>query len=178
MTRCFSKSYPEIHNLDLHIYLDDASSTDSSNHSVWSRWMIRETARRTIFLANIVNFFSNRNPISGRQSPYYEPIDDEVVLNMPLPCSDALWSARTEDEWTGLVMQLHEPGPSAGHSLSEFNTPLPESLSLNSSQDSIKSLLSKLTREYLQMNLCKSVGFSNSDELRSFIILCALEQFG
>ena len=139
--------------------------------------MVTETVRRTIFLANIVNFFSNRDLGSGKQSPYYEPLDDEFVMNMPLPCSHALWSARTEDEWTRLKMQLPEPSPAASDPSFDFNPLLPESLSLGSSQNSIKFFLSKVSKDYLRMNWCKSIGFGDSDELRYFIILCALEQF-
>ncbi len=138
--------------------------------------MITETARRTIFLVHIVNFFCNRHLESRKQSPYYEPLDDDLIMNMPLPCSHSLWSARTEDEWTILMKQQHEASALAADPIFDFNPPPPKSPSLGSSQPTIKSILFKVTRDYLRISLCKNVGFGNSDELRNFFILCVLEQ--
>ena len=176
MTQSFSKSYPELHDPNLDVYFDRTSGTNDPTQSPWNRWMITETARRTIFLANIINFLSNRNFKSAEQSSYYEPLDDEFVMSMPLPCTDALWRARTENDWTKLAM--HEPSPAASDPLSDFNPLLLESLNSGFSQISIKSLFSKVTKDYLRTNLQKTIGFGDSDELRCFIILCALEQFG
>ncbi|MCJ1382733.1 hypothetical protein MMC17_005846 [Xylographa soralifera] len=176
MTQSFSKSYPELHIPNLDVFFDHASGTTDATQSPWNRWMITETARRTIFLANITNFLSNRNFKSAEQSSYYEPLDDELVMNMPLPCSHALWTARTEKYWTKLAM--HEPLPAVSDPLSEFNPLMFESLNPSFSQISIKSLFSKVTKDYLRTSLHKTIGFGDSDELRYFIILCAIEQFG
>jgi hypothetical protein len=41
----------------------------------------------------------------------------------------------------------------------------------------LKTVFSKFTKEYLQVEIGTSVGFGDSDELRRLIILCASEQF-
>ena len=176
MTQCFSKQYPEILNPELRVFLDNGAVMISPGKSPWNKWMITETARRTIFLAYSVNFLCNRDFVSGKQSPYYEPLDDDLIMNMPLPCSHTLWSARTEDEWTRLMMQRHEPSALASDPMYGLKPPLPESSGPNSSQPTVKSLLSKVTKDYLRKNSCESVGFADSDELRHFFILCVLEQ--
>ena len=176
MAQCFSKSYPEIRNPDQRVFLDSRAGMKSPGKSPWHKWMITETARRTIFLAHIVNFFCNRDLESGKQSPYYEPLDDDLIMNMPLPCSHTLWTIRTEDEWTRCMKQQHEPSALASDSILGFNAPMPESPSLESLQPTIKSILSKVTKDYLRKNSCKGVGFGDSEELRRLLIVCVLEQ--
>ena len=176
MAQCFSRSYPEIRNPDQRVFFDSRAGMNSPGESPWHKWMITETARRTIFLAHIVNFFCNRDLESGKQSPYYEPLDDDLIMNMPLPCSHTLWSTRTEDEWTRLIKQQHEPSALASDSMFGFNPALPESPSLESLQPTIKSILSKVTKDYLRMNSCNGVGFGDSEELRRLLIVCVLEQ--
>ena len=175
MTQCFAKSYPEIHNTDPRVFFNSAATMTSPGKSPWNKWMITETARRTIFLAHIVNFFCHRDLESAQQSPYYEPLDDDLIMNMPLPCSHTLWNARTEDEWTRLMMQQNEPSILARDSIFGFHPPPPESPSARISQPTVKSVLSKVTKDYLRMNASQSVGFGDSDELRRFFILCVLE---
>ena len=171
MTQCFSKSYLETHDTTLMPPVHPNTS--------WNQWAVTETARRTIFLANITNFFSNRNHKSGQQSPYYEPLNDELILNLPLPCSHALWSARTEEEWR----KLAHLDASSGGVFGVFATS-PGSEVLDGDRYlhdpphmTLKLLLSKFTKDYLREALKAQAGFGDSNELRSFIILCALEQF-
>ncbi|KAF4214208.1 hypothetical protein CNMCM8980_006893 [Aspergillus fumigatiaffinis] len=175
MTQCFSRSYLESHDTAL-LPAADANSTNS-----WVKWAVAETARRTIFLANIVNFFSNRDLDSGRQSPYYEPLNDELVMKMPLPCDQGLWSARTEDEWRkatpaspgslGITDAFSTFGVAAG------DIPVGEQLPNGQYQPSLEVLFSKFSKGDLRANCATNAGFADSNELRSFIILCALEQF-
>ena len=139
--------------------------------------MVVETSRRTIFLCNIVNFFSNREHETGLQSPYYEPLDDELILNMPLPCSHVLWTARTEDGWRQAVMQSEVPSPAATKGINNLKPLGFDSGSFTSPQISLKYLLTNYTPDYLIAYFGRSFGFRNSDELRRLIILCALEQF-
>ncbi|EAW09028.1 Zn(II)2Cys6 transcription factor domain-containing protein [Aspergillus clavatus NRRL 1] len=187
MTQCFSRSYLESHDAALLPITDGSGS--------WVKWAVTETARRTIFLANIVNFLSNRDLESGRQSPYYEPLNDELIMNMPLPCNQALWSARTEDEWRKATQTAKPTSPTisagaadpfaafgtasvvAGNSSAAPHIPVGEQLLNHHVQPSLKLLFSKFAKDYLRANFAKSAGFAESDELRSFIILCALEQF-
>jgi hypothetical protein len=171
MTESYSRSYPELRNPDINVFSDPKSSPCSAATSTWARWRITETARRTIFFANILNFYSNRDHSTGKQMPYYEPLNDELILNMPLPCSQATWLARDEEDWR-LAMKSHPS--SASHLSSSFNSPGCETLS---SEIFLKTIFSKSTKEYLQVEFGKSVGFGDSDELRGLIVLCASEQF-
>ncbi|KAA8652884.1 Zn(II)2Cys6 transcription factor domain-containing protein [Aspergillus tanneri] len=185
MTQCFSRSY-----LDAH---DAALLPSADLNGSWVKWAVTETARRTIFLANIVNFFSNRDLESESQSHYYEPLNDELIMNMPLPCNQALWNARTEDEWLRATQMVQPASPKsfadAPDALSPFGAaagggaaacphiPVGEQVSNQHHQPSLKLLFSKFAKDYLRANFATNAGFSDSDKLRSFIILCALEQF-
>ncbi|KAL5364060.1 hypothetical protein BJX96DRAFT_128623 [Aspergillus floccosus] len=172
MTQCFSRSYLESHNAAL---LPD-TNTDTDTTGSWVRWAVTETARRTIFLANIVNFFSNRDLESGRQSPYYEPLNDELILKMPLPCNQALWGARTEDGWRQATQMAQQTSPRDFPGTPDaFSTS--EQLPNHHQPSSLQSLFSEFSKDYLRANLTTNAGFADSNELRSFIILCALEQF-
>ncbi|EAW17359.1 Zn(II)2Cys6 transcription factor domain-containing protein [Aspergillus fischeri NRRL 181] len=176
MTQCFSRSYLESHDTALLPF----TNSDSTANSSWVKWAVAETARRTIFLANIVNFFSNRDLDSRRQSPYYEPLNDELIMKMPLPCDQALWSARTEDEWRKAT--LASPGsPGTTDAFSTLgpvgDIPGRGQLPNGQYQPSLEVLFSKFATDDLRANCVTNAGFADSDELRSFIILCALEQF-
>lgn len=170
MTQCYAKSYPEIRNPDIKVFSDPNSAPTSTVSSPWARWRITETARRTIFFANIVNFYINHNNTTGQQLPYYEPLDDELILNMPLPCSHATWVARDEPEW--MIAMQTQPSPLVLHFASELSPGrdiLPEV--------TLKTILSKYTKDYILREFGRNIGFGDSDKLRSLIILCASEQF-
>lgn len=171
MTESYSQRYSEIRNPDISVFADPHSSPCSAATSTWARWRITETARRTVFFANMINFYSNRDHITGKQLPYYEPLNEELIINMPLPCSQAAWLARDEETWR-LAMERH--APTANHLLSGFNSPGCDALS---SEISLKTTFSKFTKDYLQVQIGTNVGFSDSDELRRLIVLCASEQF-
>ncbi|RFU28349.1 hypothetical protein B7463_g8004, partial [Scytalidium lignicola] len=166
------KSYPEICNPDINVFSNSKSILGSSATSTWARWTKTETARRMIFLANMLNFYSNRNHSTGNQLPYYVPLDDELILNMPLPCSQAAWLARNEDDWRSAMQ--NPPSSPASHYSSGFNSHEDKTLS---SETSLKTIFSKFARDDIEIKCGKSVGFNDSDELRRLIVLCASEQF-
>lgn len=63
----------------------------------WRQWSFTETLRRTIFLAHAINVLSAR---LEKQDPFfYEALDSDLVLDMPLPAPAALWEAATEGHW-------------------------------------------------------------------------------
>ncbi|KAF1946382.1 hypothetical protein EJ02DRAFT_450483, partial [Clathrospora elynae] len=127
MTQCYARSYSAIRNPDVEVFSDPNSAPTSAVASSWNRWMITETARRTVFFANIVNFYTNHNHNTGQQLAYYESLDDDLVLNMPLPCSEAAWTARDESSW--IVSIRTDPSLLALHLASEMSPssrPLPE----------------------------------------------------
>ncbi|KAH1755037.1 hypothetical protein KXV22_003763 [Aspergillus fumigatus] len=177
MTQCFSRSHLELHDTALLPFPNGHSTANSS----WVTCAVAETVRRTIFLANIVHFFSHRDLHSRRQSPYYEPLNDELILKMPLPCDQALWSARTEDEWRkatpaspgspGITDALSTLGP-VGDLTGRGQLPNGQY-----QQPSLEMLFSKFAIDDLRATCVTNAGFADSDELRSLIILCALEQF-
>jgi hypothetical protein len=117
----------------------------------------------------MLNYYSNRDHNTGKQLPYYEPLNEDLILNMPLPCSHAVWVARDEEEWNiTMKNQTASAINTAG-----FNSPSCEALS----SGILKNILSKFNKEYLQAEIGNSVGFGDSDELRRLIILCSCEQF-
>ncbi|KAJ5083045.1 hypothetical protein N7532_012088 [Penicillium argentinense] len=136
----------------------------------FEHWAVAETTRRTIFLANIIHYLSNHHPESGLPSLYYEPLNDEFILNMPLPCSHALWAARTEQEWK-VTMEYCD------NNSSSLVEDFPSVFYLNPGCLTLKILMVNYSKVYLETFLMRNIGFGGSDELRSFIILCALRQF-
>lgn len=136
----------------------------------FQQWATTETARRTIFLANIVHFLGNHDPETGEPSPYYEPLDDELILNMPLPSAHTMWAARTEQEWRLAMKDLETASSSDDEYPSSEVHPAQKGLTLG-------YYLSEYSHETLHNCLKYHCGLGSTDELRSFIVLCALKQF-
>ncbi|RSM09507.1 hypothetical protein CEP52_004099 [Fusarium oligoseptatum] len=88
-------------------HLHKQSST-ISEQTWWESWALGETIRRTILLVNSINCLSCR---VGRQDPYlYEPLDDNLVSNLPLPAPTALWRAKSATEWETQKLLMADPG--------------------------------------------------------------------
>ncbi|KAL4863816.1 hypothetical protein BDV12DRAFT_177030, partial [Aspergillus spectabilis] len=82
-----------------------SNSTDENESTNWRKWIMNETIRRTVFLANIINTLSCR---TQKQNPYYyEPLDDSAVLNMILPAPSAMWKASSSEEWLAAKANLN-----------------------------------------------------------------------
>ncbi|RSL55911.1 hypothetical protein CEP54_009126 [Fusarium duplospermum] len=78
-----------------------------SEQNLWEPWALGETIRRTILLVNTINCLSCR---VGRQDPYlYEPLDDNLVSNLPLPAPTALWRAKSVTEWETRKFLMADP---------------------------------------------------------------------
>lgn len=167
MTRRFCQSHPEATDPSAEMNRDSLIRYASAP-SAWMTWLVAETARRTVFLAHIVNYFATKDPKTGEVSPYYEPLNDEMICNMPLPCSSAAWKARTEQEWLNVLRKENKLMATDGQSilLSE----------LFRNEPTISSLLSKFTKEHLRLQFSRNIGLDDSDSLRNLIIHCALEQ--
>lgn len=83
----------------------DEADTDESS---WRKWIIHESIRRTAFLVNIINNLSCR---TQKQNPYfYETLDADLVLNMPLPAPDVMWKATSPEEWIAAKNSLGPVG--------------------------------------------------------------------
>ncbi|KAL4744412.1 hypothetical protein BDW72DRAFT_199613 [Aspergillus terricola var. indicus] len=58
---------------------------------------VAESLRRNIFFANIINIVGAR---AGKfNSTYFEPLDDKVVLSLPLPAPGCMWRSCSLREW-------------------------------------------------------------------------------
>lgn len=169
MTEVYANPYSQIRNQDVSVFTDPNSSPCIAATSQWARWRITETARRTIFFANMLNFYNNRDLHTGKQLPYYEPLNEDLILNMPLPCSHAAWVARDEEEWSVAIKNQKDSAISTLDSRSHACERL--------SSETLKNVRSKFNKEYLQTEIGTSFGFGDSNELRRLIILCSCEQF-
>lgn len=158
MAESYSQSNPEIRNPDVNVFSDPNSNPCPKVTSAWARWKTTETARRIIFFANMVNFCSNYDHTTGNQLQYYEPLNDDLILNMPLPCNQAAWLADDEDTWKAA---MKTPSSSANYFV----------------ETTLKTILTSNNKEQLQAEIGTNVGFGDSDELRRLIILCGSEQF-
>ncbi|KAL2812983.1 hypothetical protein BJX63DRAFT_432272 [Aspergillus granulosus] len=79
----------------------DNEENESAN---WRKWIVNETIRRTVFLANTINTLSYR---TQKQNPYYyEALDDDAVLKMLLPAPMSVWKASSEEEWLAAKANL------------------------------------------------------------------------
>jgi hypothetical protein len=171
MTRTYIVPYLQIRSPDLNAFSERKSTPCSPTTTTWGRWRTTETTRRTVFIVNMVNFLTHFDPKTRKTSPYYEPLSDDLILNMPLPCSQAAWLAY-EAESCILAMKNHQPwmnytSRDADHSTTEAL----------SRETSLSAILSEYSKERIQAAIGPQVGLGNSDDLRRLIILCATEQF-
>lgn len=122
----------------------------------------------------MLNYYSNRDHNTGKQLPYYESLNEDLILNMPLPCSHAVWVARDGEEWN--IAVKNQIASSAIINAAGFDSPGYCDEEAFSSE-TLKNILSKFNKEYLREEIGTSVGFGDSGELRRLIILCSYEQF-
>jgi len=167
MTRRFCLSHPEAINPSAQMNRD-ALVRYTTAPSAWMTWLVGETARRTVFFANIANYFASKSAVTGELSPYYEPLDDELIWNMPLPCSSAIWNARTEHEWLQLI-RAQDPG------ISSEDQPMLLSMVFNR-EPTLKSLMTNFTKDYLLTQYSGGYGLEDSESLCNLIVRYALEQ--
>ncbi|KAG9653402.1 hypothetical protein KCU95_g13440, partial [Aureobasidium melanogenum] len=167
MTRRFCQSHPEATNPTAALS-NDTLTRYGTVSSAWMTWLVGETARRTVFLAHIVNYFSSRDLKTGEASPYYESLDDEMIWNMPLPCSSAAWEARTEQEWLNVLRSQNQ--------MAGFDDQAVSLSEVFAFEPTIKSLLTKSTKEQLRLQYAGNIGLENSDSFRNLVVHCALEK--
>ena len=63
----------------------------------WPQWIFVESLRRTIFLVNIINVLAAR--VRKLHEDYYEPLNDEFVLDMRMPAPEPVWKACNAEQW-------------------------------------------------------------------------------
>jgi len=90
-------------------------NTDYSE-SVWAKWTSMETFRRTFFLIHIINVVACR---TEKQNPYfYEELDDDLVMNLPLPAPEKVWRASSAAEWKSALEEELQGGWQANRTAS------------------------------------------------------------
>ncbi|KAJ5708754.1 hypothetical protein N7488_008555 [Penicillium malachiteum] len=79
------------------------------NEMSWSEWKFNESLRRNVFFVNIVNILAAE--ARSLQYDYFEPLDDVMILKMPLPAPEGVWRACSEDEWRVARESAHSITP-------------------------------------------------------------------
>lgn len=128
-----------------------------------------ETARRMLFLANIVNYYASKDPSTDELSPYYEPLDDGLICNLSLPSSTAAWTARSEEDWLGTMASEKRLHNNDGDSV--------ESTALNANGMTLNTLFSSYTKDDLRSNFDGECGMQGSDSFRRLVVRCAVDQY-
>ena len=77
--------------------LDSLWQSNTHQLNTWKTWALAETFRRTIFMVNIINVFSQR--VGALNRNYSESLGDHVVLDLPMPAPDSMWTASSCAEW-------------------------------------------------------------------------------
>ena len=68
------------------------------NNSIsWTCWTMAETLRRTAYLVDMVNELSYHT--GALAEIYYEPLQESLLQDMPLPAPESMWRSLNEDEW-------------------------------------------------------------------------------
>ncbi|KAL2823287.1 hypothetical protein BDW59DRAFT_180746 [Aspergillus cavernicola] len=81
----------------LYKHYGDAIRTNHDDEMNWERWKFSESLRRNIFFANTINILGAR---AGKlNSAYFEPLDDDLILELPLPAPECMWRACSLREW-------------------------------------------------------------------------------
>ncbi|KDB27564.1 hypothetical protein H109_00670 [Trichophyton interdigitale MR816] len=69
----------------------------SDTETDWSRWKFAESLRRCVFFVNLINVLAAR--CRRFHFDYFEPLDDALILEMPLPTTEQTWRASNEAQW-------------------------------------------------------------------------------
>lgn len=77
-------------------YSDSISSTGKHARD-WPQWTFAESLRRTVFLVNIINVLAAK--VRKIHEDYYEPLNDDLVLDTCLPASEPVWKACNTKQW-------------------------------------------------------------------------------
>lgn len=101
-------------------YSSAIKAVDGSEHD-WVKWQFAESLRRNIFLVNMINVLAARARKLNKY--YYEPLDDELVLDMRLPATEIIWKACAPEDWEVLQNGYSELGDgqdSQGDTIRQF----------------------------------------------------------
>ncbi|PYH98004.1 C6 zinc finger domain protein [Aspergillus ellipticus CBS 707.79] len=76
---------------------EDILRTPHEDESNWSRWKFTESLRRNIFFANIISTLASKT--RKFNGIHFDPLDNVMLLQLPLPAPEEMWQARSEEEW-------------------------------------------------------------------------------
>ncbi|KAE8408438.1 hypothetical protein BDV37DRAFT_172371 [Aspergillus pseudonomiae] len=95
--------------------------THHNDENDWNRWKYAESLRRNFFFVNMINILGARARLLNEQ--YFEPLGDDIVLQLPLPAPEHMWRCCDEEEWAmAREHALQRPGnsPPAPRTLREL----------------------------------------------------------
>ncbi|KAJ5520033.1 C6 finger domain protein, partial [Penicillium fimorum] len=67
------------------------------NEEGWSEWKFAESLRRNIFFIHIVNILAAE--ARKLHHDYFEPLNDFMILQIPLPAPEYMWRGCSDAEW-------------------------------------------------------------------------------
>lgn len=67
------------------------------NEVGWPEWKFAESLRRNVFFVHIINILAAE--ARKLHHDYFEPLDDAMILHMPLPAPESMWRACSDAEW-------------------------------------------------------------------------------
>lgn len=84
----------------------------------------------------MLNSYTNRDINTKKQLPYHEPMTEDLIFNLPLPCSQAARVAQNEEYWRVAVAGLVYGA-------------------------TLRTVLSRLSKENVKAEFENSAGFGN-----------------
>jgi hypothetical protein len=85
MTRRLSS----IHSKALQIHHEDEND--------WNQWKFMESLRRNFFFVHIINILESK--ARKLNESYFEPLNNNMILKLPLPAPERMWRACSAEEW-------------------------------------------------------------------------------
>ncbi|KAJ5908496.1 C6 finger domain protein [Penicillium taxi] len=67
------------------------------NESGWPEWKFAESLRRNVFFVHLINILAAE--ARKLHYDYFEPLNELMILQMPLPAPEYMWRACSEEEW-------------------------------------------------------------------------------
>lgn len=63
----------------------------------WNQWKFMESLRRNFFFVHIINILESKTQKLNEN--YFEPLNDNMILRLPLPAPERMWRACSAEEW-------------------------------------------------------------------------------
>jgi hypothetical protein len=87
------------------------------NEAGWAEWKFAESLRRNVFFIHIVNILAAE--ARKLHHDYFEPLNDAMILQMPLPAPEDMWRACSEEEWR-VAREYTQPTSHASSTLQDL----------------------------------------------------------